>query len=263
VKPMLIRLGYELTFNCPQPTPMILSLTIHSERAADLVVPDHLTTQPAVPVSGYRDGFGNWCTRIVAPAGKVTIRTDAVIRDSGLPEPHVPDADEHRVEELPGDALVFLLGSRYCETDLLSQMAWNMFGSCPPGWPRVQAICDYVHNRIRFDYQLARATRTAAETWNEGVGVCRDYTHLAITLCRCMNIPARYCTGYLGDTGMPPPYGIPDFAAWFEAYLGNAWYTFDPRNNMRRIGRVLLARGPRCLRRAYCDYVRPEPARKF
>jgi len=240
---MQIRLGYELIYSFPQPTPMILALSIHYSRASDIVIPDLLTTDPAVPIGGYRDGFGNWCTRLLAPAGRVRIRTDGLIRDSGELDPLVPDAQEHKVEDLPEETLVFLLGSRYCETDALSQVAWDLFGHVPPGWGRVQAICDWVHNHITFDYQQARSTRTAWEAYNERVGVCRDYTHLAVAYCRCMNIPARYCTGYLGDIGMPPPYPPGDFAAWFEVYLGGAWRTFDARNNMRRIGRVLLARG--------------------
>ncbi len=222
---------------------MILALSIHYSRASDIIIPDYLTTNPAVPIGGYRDSFGNWCTRMVAPAGSIRIKGDALVRDTGLPDPVVPEARQHSIPELPEETLLFLLGSRYCETDLLSQTAWDLFAQTKPGWERVQAICDYVHNRIQFDYQKARSTRTAWEGWNEGVGVCRDYAHLAIAFCRCMNIPARYCTGYLGDIGMPPPYAPGDFAAWFEVYLGGAWYTFDPRNNMPRIGRVLLARG--------------------
>ncbi len=240
---MQIRLGYELIYNFPQPTPMILALSIHYSRASDIIIPDFVTTDPAVPIGGYRDGFGNWCTRVVAPEGRFRIKTDALIRDSGLPDAAFPDAQEHAVQDLPEETLVFLLGSRYCETDLLSQTAWNLFGHLTPGWGRVQAICDYAHNRIAFDYQQARATRTAWEAYNEGTGVCRDYAHLAIALCRCMNIPARYCTGYLGDMGTLPPYGVGDFAAWMEVYLGGGWRIFDPRNNVPRIGRVLLARG--------------------
>ncbi len=240
---MQIRLGYELIYHCPQPTPMILALNIHYSRASDIIIPDYLTTDPPVPIGGYRDGFGNWCTRLVAPGGRIRITTDALIRDTGQPDAIFPDARQHNVEDLPEETLVFLLGSRYCETDLLSQAAWDLFGNSRPGWDRVQAICDYAHRRIAFDYQQARATRTAWEAFNECAGVCRDYTHLAITLCRCMNIPARYCTGYLGDMGTLPPYGVGDFAAWFEVYLGGRWHTFDARNNVPRIGRVLLARG--------------------
>jgi transglutaminase-like putative cysteine protease len=238
-----IRLGYELNYSFPQATPMILALSIHYSRASDIIIPDYLTTDPAVPIGGYRDGFGNWCTRIVAPRGMFRIKTDALIRDTGLPDRVVPHLTQHAIEDLPEETLVFLLASRYCETDLLSQAAWDLFERSKPGWERVQAICDYVHNRIRFDYQQARATRTAWEAWNECVGVCRDYAHLAISFCRCMNIPARYCTGYLGDMGTPPPYPPGDFAAWIEVFLGGGWHTFDPRNNVPRIGRVLLARG--------------------
>jgi transglutaminase-like putative cysteine protease len=238
-----IRLGYELNYQFPQPTPMILALSIHYSRASDIIIPDHVATDPPVPIRGYRDLFGNWCTRLVAPRGRFRITTDALIRDTGQPDRVVPDARQHAVEDLPEETLVFLLGSRYCETDLLSQVAWDLFGQSPPGWARVQAVCDYVHNRIAFDYQQASATRTAWGAWNEYRGVCRDYAHLAISFCRCLNIPARYCTGYLGDMGTPPPYGVGDFAAWFEAYIGGDWYTFDARNNIPRIGRVLLARG--------------------
>ncbi len=240
---MLIQVGYELVFNCPQDTPMILMVNVHYSRASDIVTPDILTTEPRIPVTAYRDGFGNWCTRIVAPAGRICLKSNGVVRDSEKPDPIVLSAEQHNLQSLPEDTLVFLLGSRYCETDLLSEIAWSRFGNTTPGWSRVQTICDFVHNHIVFDYQKARPTRTAWEAFNEGTGVCRDYAHLAIALCRCMNIPARYCTGYLGDMGTPPPYGVMDFAAWIEVYLGGAWHTFDPRNNEARIGRVLIARG--------------------
>jgi transglutaminase-like putative cysteine protease len=240
---MLIQVGYELVFYCPQSTPMILMVNVHYSRALDILTPDLLTTDPETPFTAYRDGFGNWWTRLVAPAGRIRLKCNGVVRDSALPDPVVPSAQQHLLQDLPEDALVFLLGSRYCETDLLSNVAWSRFGQLTPGWARVQAICDFVHNHITFDYQQARPTRTAWEAFNEGVGVCRDFAHLAIAFCRCMNIPARYCTGYLGDMGTPPPYGVMDFAAWIEVYLGGAWYTFDPRNNIPRIGRVLIARG--------------------
>jgi Transglutaminase-like enzymes, putative cysteine proteases len=238
-----IRVGYKLTFDCPQPTPMLLVLNVHYSRASDIIVPDLMKTNPPVPVAAYRDGFGNWCTRITAPAGRIEITGTGVVRDSGLPEQAVPEARQHPIEELPEDALVFLLSSRFCESDLLTQTAWNHFGGTAPGWTRVAAVCDYVHNHIRFGYEHARPTKTAFEAWREGAGVCRDYAHLAIAFCRALNIPARYCTGYLGDIGMPPPYGPMDFAGWLEVYLGGRWHTFDPRNNTPRIGRVLMARG--------------------
>lgn len=240
---MQIRVGYELVYQCPQPAPMILALNIHFTRVSDLVIADHIITNPPLPITAYRDSFGNWCSRIVAPAGDIRISTDALINDSGLPDAVEPSAWQHAVEELPAETLVFLLGSRYCETDQLSETAWALFGQTPPGWARVQAICDFVHGHLTFDYNHARATKTAVEAYNERMGVCRDYTHLAITFCRCMNIPARYCTGYLGDIGVPASPDPMDFSAWFEAYLGGRWHIFDPRNNRARIGRVLIAQG--------------------
>jgi transglutaminase-like putative cysteine protease len=240
---MQIRLGYELVYEVPQPTPMILTLSVHYTRASDLVRPDLMITNPSVPLQAYRDSFGNWCTRLVAPSGIFRISADTVLNDDGLLDAVAPGAEQHRVEALPEEALIFLLGSRYCETDRLTEIAWKLFGDTPTGWARVQSICDFVHEHIQFGYQHARATKTAWEAFHDRRGVCRDYAHLAVAFCRCMNIPARYCTGYLGDIGMPPPHAPMDFAAWFEAFLGGQWHTFDPRNNERRIGRVLIARG--------------------
>ena len=240
---MLIRLGHAITFGLPQPTPMVLTLDLHDSRRSDIVVSAPSRATPDVPIQRYRDAYGNVCARLVAPAGTLTIRADAVVRDSGLPDAVVPEAPEVPVEHLPDEVLLFLLGSRYCETDRLSQMAWDLFGSTPPGWARVQTICDHVHQRIEFGYPHADATRTAAQALEAGRGVCRDFAHSAVALCRCMNIPARYCTGYLGDIGIPPVDAPMDFSAWFEAYLGGRWYTFDARHNTPRIGRVLIARG--------------------
>ena len=240
---MQIRIGYELIYTCPQPTPMILMLNEHYTRVSDLLVPDHLRCQPSLPVTGYRDSFGNWCTRIVAPAGDTRLSCDALIQDSGLPEQPAPHARQTPVEYLPEETLIFLLGSRYCETERLSEAAWKLFGNAPTGWARVQAICDFVHRHIRFGYEHARASKTALEAYQEGAGVCRDYAHLAIAFCRCVNIPARYCTGYLGDIGVPPNNAPMDFAGWFEAWLDGAWHIFDARNNTPRIGRILMARG--------------------
>ncbi len=240
---MYLRVGYELIYDCPQPTPMILTLNIHYSRVSDIVAPDHLITTPALPVTAYRDGFGNWCSRIVAPAGQTRLFTDAVVRDSGLPDVVVPGALQHFVQDLPEETLVYLLGSRYCETDRLSDIAWSLFGTAPLGWARVQAVCDFVHQHIEFGYEHARVTKTAWEAFNERQGVCRDYAYLAVTFCRCLNIPARYCTGYLGDIGVPLSDDPMDFSAWFEVFLGGHWYTFDARNNIPRIGRILIARG--------------------
>jgi transglutaminase-like putative cysteine protease len=238
-----IRLGYELIYQSSQPTPMILNLNVHYTRAADLVRADHMMTDPWAPLTLYRDGFGNWCTRLVAPPGRICITSDAIINDRGVPDPVVPGAIQHSVEALPEETLVYLLASRYCDTESLSDIAWSLFGSVTPGWPRVQAVCDFVHKHLAFGYQFARPTKTAFEAYNEGRGVCRDLAHLAISLCRCLNIPARYCTGYLGDIGVPPVDAPMDFSGWFEAYVGGTWYTFDARHNVPRIGRVLMARG--------------------
>ncbi|MCB4770476.1 transglutaminase family protein [Ancylobacter sp. Lp-2] len=240
---MHIRLGYELVYDCPQPTPMLLVLNIHYSRASDIIVPDFVVTRPSVPISAYRDGFGNWCSRMTAPAGRTVITSNAVVRDTGVADPYHPEAAEHPIQDLPEEALVFLLASRYCETELLADAAWSLFGHLAQGWSRVQAVCDFVHDHIKFSYEHACPTKTAFQAYQERRGVCRDYAHLAITFCRCLNIPARYCTGYLGDIGVPPPYGPMDFAGWFEVYLGGRWHTFDARNNVPRIGRVLMARG--------------------
>ena len=240
---MLIRFGYDIEYNCKQPTPMLLNLHVHASRSADLIEPDRIVTFPEVPHSAYHDSFGNWCTRLIAPAGRFRLSTRGVLRDHGNLDPVHPHAIQHAVPDLPPDSLTFLLGSRYCETDLLMDTAWKLFAATPLGWARVQAICDFVHNHIAFAYTDARPTRTAFEAFRERRGVCRDYAHLAVAFCRCMNIPARYCCGYLGDMGTEPPYGPMDFAGWFEAYLGGAWHTFDARNNIPRLGRILMARG--------------------
>jgi transglutaminase-like putative cysteine protease len=240
---MHIRAGYEIAFRTFQPTPIILMLTVHPSRNKDLLTNDEIRSVPSVPMRQYRDGFGNICTRVVAPGGVIEFMTDLIIWDSGLPDEVSPSAGQHPIEELPDDTLVYLLGSRYCDTQKLSDFAWQTFGTTMPGWERVQAICDFVHNHITFGYANARDDRTAADGLQERVGVCRDFTQLAIALCRCMNIPARYCTGYLGDIGVEPDPAPMDFSAWFEAYLGNRWFTFDARHNRPRIGRVVIARG--------------------
>jgi transglutaminase-like putative cysteine protease len=240
---MELRVGYELVYDCPGPTPMILMLNTHFSHADAALTADLLITDPPVPITQYRDGFGNLCSRLVAPSGRFALSTTALFTVANLPEARSAEGRQHEIADLPDDCLVFLLGSRYCETDLLSNLAWSLFERSPMGAGRVQAICDYVHHHVTFGYEHARPTKTAAQVLDERVGVCRDFTHLAITLCRAMNIPARYCTGYISDIGEPPPYGAMDFAAWFEAYVGGAWQIFDPRNNKARIGRVLMARG--------------------
>ena len=240
---MLIKGGFNLAFECTEFTPMILMVQIRPDRQKDLVQPELVTFYPDNPCTSYLDSFGNKCTRLVAPPGRLSIWNRFVIADSGLPERLPYDAYQHNVAELPEETLSFLLGSRYCDTQVLMQQAWSLFGHYWEGWSRVQAILDYVHDHLRFDYQNARADRTASQAHHERTGVCRDFAHLAITFCRCMNIPARYCTGYLGDIGVPSNPAPMDFSAWFEIYMGGQWWTLDARHNMPRIGRILVGRG--------------------
>ncbi|HEY3800586.1 MAG TPA: transglutaminase family protein [Caulobacteraceae bacterium] len=239
---MRIRNGFRIAYDCPAPVPMLLTLSVHPDRRGDLETPDWIRPSPNTDVRQYIDGFGNIVSRVLAPAGRFEVSADFVIRDSGRVDDYAPDAAQAPVQDLPDEVLVYLLGSRYCETDRLSELAWSLFGKTTPGWSRVQAIADFVHGHIRFDYQQARPTRGAFEAYEEAQGVCRDFAHLAIAFCRCLNVPARYCTGYLGDIGVPDA-GVMDFSAWFEVFLGGRWYVFDARNNQPRIGRVLIARG--------------------
>ncbi len=239
---MLIRLGFEIVYECRQPTPMLLMLSIRPERRLDLVEPEILVVSQDAPAHHYVDGFGNQCSRVLAPAGRTTLSSLFTIRDTGQPDEPFGDAIQHRVEDLPDEVIVYLLGSRYCDTQLLQDQAWALFGKTALGAERVRAILDYAHTRITFNYQHARSTRTGFDAHEERVGVCRDYAHLAITLFRCMNIPARYCTGYMGDIGIPVE-GVMDLSAWAEIYLGGQWWTVDARHNRPRIGRVPMAYG--------------------
>jgi transglutaminase-like putative cysteine protease len=239
---LLIRYGYDITVTCAQPTPLVCLLEVQRDRQADIRSAETVITKPEVPTRTYTDLFGNSCRRLVAPPGDFSIWGDGTIEDSGNLDEIDWNAQEIAVADLPDDCLVYLMGSRYCETDRLSQIAWDMFGQVAPGWARVQAICNFVHQHIVFGYQNARSTRTAFEAYQERVGVCRDYAHLAIALCRCMNIPARYINGYLGDIGVPILDPM-DFSAWIEVFIGGRWMTFDPRNNVPRIGRIIVARG--------------------
>jgi transglutaminase-like putative cysteine protease len=240
---MKIRVGYELVFSGAQSVPMILMVHAQPSASQRFVKPDCLVTDPQVPYTLYTDAFGNTCTRLECPPGTIRLTADAIIEDCGTPEAHCFEAAEHPVRDLPASTLMYLLSSRYCETDLLMQDAWRLFGHLPAGWPRVQAICDFVNEYVAFGYQFARSTKTALDTFRERQGVCRDFAHLAISFCRCLNIPARYCTGYLGDIGVPVVDAPMDFAGSMEVYLGGAWHAFDPRNNARRIGRLIIARG--------------------
>lgn len=240
---MLIRAGYNIGFAADYSVPTLANLSVHPTRNKDLRTAQRIMSTPDVPMYDYLDSFGNICTRLTIPAGGITISCGFVIEDPFLPDDVAPFARQVPIEELPDEVMLYLLSSRYCETDRLSNLAWSIFGGVAKGWPLVQAIVTYAHDRIRFDYQQARPTKSAWDAHEERVGVCRDYAHLAIALCRCMNIPARYCTGYMGDMDLPAIVGDMDFSAWFEAYLDGRWYVFDARHNYPRKGRVLMARG--------------------
>jgi transglutaminase-like putative cysteine protease len=240
---MLIRLGYDIGFNIPQPVAMVAMLNVHPSRAPDLLESDNLNIEPWVKTETYFDRFGNRCTRFLAPQGQLRIWNSTLIHDSAEKDPVNYQARQHAVIDLPAENLIFLMSSRYCEVDRLSNIAAELFMNMPPGWARVQAIVDWVHRNVVFGYQYARATRTALDVYTERVGVCRDFQHLAIAFCRCMHIPARYATGYLGDIGVPISAAPMDFSAWFEVFLEGRWWTFDARHNNPRIGRVLMATG--------------------
>jgi transglutaminase-like putative cysteine protease len=240
---MLIRLGYDIQFDVPAAVPIVAVLNVYPSRAIDLLEPDCMHVEPTVPIQPYTDTFGNLCSRFLAPPGKLRLWNSTLIRDSGNPDPVCPEARQVPVQDLPTDALQYLLNTRYCEVDRLSHIATELFSGTTEGWPRVQTICDWVNRNVTFGYFFARPTKTALDVYTERNGVCRDFQHLAITFCRCMNIPARYATGYLGDIGIPPSLSPMDFSAWFEVYLEDRWWAFDARNNQPRIGRVLMGIG--------------------
>lgn len=240
---MLIRIGFEINFRFILPTPLLMLLHVRPDPGRIFKKMERLQVIPELEMDEFIDGFGNRSSRLLAPPGPLKIRNDAIVLDSGLPDPQTHDAPQIPIQQLPPEVMPFLLGSRYCELEKLSDIAWSLFGQTPEGWPRVQAICDWVHHHVTFGYPFARADRTAFETYQEKKGVCRDFMHLSVALCRCMNIPARYVTGYLGDIGVPPVPCPMDFSAWFQVYLGDRWHNFDARHNMPRIGRVLMACG--------------------
>jgi len=240
---MKIKVGFEIAYTAPQATPMVIMLSIHPSRRHDIIGSESIVAEPGVKIGFYRDSFGNICGRLVAPAGGVTLRGDALVQDSGLPDVVAGDAQQIPIDQLPDDVLLYLMASRYCETDKLTDLAWSLFGATTPGWARVAAICEYVHDRVTFGYAHAHHMKSALDVHEQRAGVCRDFAHLALTFCRCMGIPARYCTGYMGDIGIPPEPEPMDFSGWFEAYLSGQWYTFDARHVVPRIGRILMGTG--------------------
>lgn len=260
---MHIRFGFDIAYEFPAATPVVLLLHLRPELISRLRTPEQLGIVPHVPCEDFSDAFGNHGTRLVAPVGLLELTCDALIDDSGQPAPVVADACEHPVSELPAEVLPFLLPSRYCDVDLLGSLDWSMFRHVAPGWQRVQSVCNWVHGHMHFDYLQARATRTAHQAFQERTGVCRDFTHLAITLCRCLNIPARYATGYLGDIGVPSDPDPMDFSAWMEVFLGRQWHTFDPRHNARRVGHLVMARGRDAANVALTTSFGPHTLRRF
>jgi len=240
---MLIRVGYTIRYEAPEPTPMVTMLSIHPSRRKDIVGSETIVTDPEAPIRFYNDSFGNICGRLTAPAGGITLHLDALVRDSGKHDTVVQEAKQAPIEALPDHVLLYLMSSRYCEIDRLSDIAWKLFKDTPTGWARVQAINTFVHDHVTFGYEHARPTRSAFEVYEERKGVCRDFAHLAVALCRCMNIPARYVTGYLGDIGVPAEPTPMDFSGWYEVWLSGRWYTFDARHDEPRIGRILIATG--------------------
>lgn len=246
---MQIRYGYAIEIVCDRPTALVTMLDVHPSRRHDRLVSDEmqatalLAPDAAIALEQHFDMFGNICRRMVAPVGGVRLEASGMIHDGGRPDAVAPAARQLSPAELPAELMVYLLGSRYCETDKLMDTAWTLFGHLQPGWSRVQAVVDFVHNHLSFGYAFARSTRTAAEAYEERIGVCRDFAHLAIALCRCLNLPARYCNGYLGDIGVPLNPAPMDFNAWFEVWLDGRWYTFDARHHQPRIGRIVIARG--------------------
>ncbi len=243
MEPMILRLGYDIQFEIPASVAMVTLLNVHPSRVADLRAPDELRAEPAAQMESFIDSFGNRCVRFVAQQGPLRLSNSTLVYDSGQPDRLSPDAREIPVQELPHEALRYLYNSRYCEVDRFSTIALELFGAAPPGWSRVQAICDWIHTRVSFGYQHARPTKSALDVYTERFGVCRDFQHLAVTMCRALNIPARYATGYLGDIGVPASPSPMDFSAWFEVYLEDRWWTFDARHNQPRVGRVLMATG--------------------
>jgi transglutaminase-like putative cysteine protease len=240
---MLLRLGYDMQFDIPEPVACVAQLRVHPSRASGLSEPDRVQVEPDIPIEEYVDSFGNQCTRFLAPAGTLRLKSDFLFEDSGEPDPANPGALAHPIAELPNAVIQFLLASRYCEVDSLAAAAFDLFGHTKPGWERVQAICNWVHDKVVFGYGFARSTKTALDVFTERQGVCRDYQHLAITFCRALGIPARYAAGYLGDIGIPPAPFPMDFSAWFEVYLEDRWWAFDARHNVPRVGRILMATG--------------------
>ncbi len=246
---MLIRNQFAIEFDMPREAAMIGLLRLHPSldgrrRGEERLLAEHVDggQGQALEVDEYLDGFGNRCSRFLTPAGHLRLTGYSVVETAAEPDEIATEARQHAVEDLPTEVLQFLLASRYCEVDAMSLVAGDLFGHTTPGWARAIWIRDWVHTHVRFDYRSARPTKTALDVFTERVGVCRDFQHLAVTMCRAMNLPARYVTGYLGDIRRPAG-GAGDFSAWYEVFLEGRWWTMDARHNDGRMGRVLMATG--------------------
>ncbi len=240
---LMIRAGCAFTYEIAAPSAAVFLIRPDGSGATVTVKNELWTSEPATPVHDYRDLYGNWCRRLTLPQGRFAMHYDVDVAISPRPAPGDPNARRYAIEELPDDVLLYTLASRFCLSDEVADEAFRLFGSFDTGWACVEAICNWVHNHVRFHYNETRPLKTAIDTLREGTGVCRDFAHLAITFCRAMSIPARYAFGYLPDIDGPPPTSPMDFCAWMEVYLGGQWWTFDPRNNRRRIGNIVIGRG--------------------
>lgn len=256
---MLILSEFDIQFSLSAPTAMVAILNLHPSlkpqvRSGDDLIVEHLATSSygapsfadgpthVVPSSEYLDSFGNRCTRFLAPAGHLRLSGRNIVDADPNPDPIHEGAQQAAIQDLPSEVLQFLLPSRYCQVDQFGAIAQDLFGSIPPGWDRAVAIRDWVHDRVDFNYNAARPTKTSMDVFTERVGVCRDFQHLAVTLSRCLNLPARYVTGYIGD--IRRPYSGPgDFSAWYQVFLDGQWINLDARHNYPRLGRILMATG--------------------
>ncbi|MEX2583285.1 MAG: transglutaminase family protein [Gemmatimonadota bacterium] len=237
---MQIHVGFEFLLESGTPTPVVS--VVRPREDLSRIGEERYAVTPDVPIHRYCDIFGNQVWRWTAPAGSMRIAYHALAEVSGVPDPRLVELPGTPVEQLPDELLQYTLPSRYCPSDRVLDDAWGLFGAAPEGWARVQAVCDWVHANVAYGGQSGSST-TGYDTYAERAGVCRDFAHVAVMFCRALNIPARYICGYLPDIGVPPDGKPMDFHAWFEAYVGGGWRTFDARHNVPRIGRVVIARG--------------------
>lgn len=239
---MHVRVGCEFIVESSAPTPTA-GIVRPRDRGWHTLLDERYSLSPDVPIHAYVDGFGNHVWRWTAPEGQMRIRYDAIVDVPPGADPLLVDLPGTPVDALPDEVLVYTLPSRHCQSDLVIDTAWQLFGELPDGSARVQAICDWAHTNIEYGYGNSISTTSGYDAYQQRRGVCRDFAHIAVMFCRAMNIPARYVCGYLPDIAVPYDPVPMDFHAWFEAYLDGEWRTYDARHNTPRIGRVLIARG--------------------